>query len=496
MMAEAQTILVAEDNPVERKLLMIRLSQMGYRVVTAGDGVEALERTRSQRPDLIVSDVLMPRLDGFRLCRTLRQDPELNEIPVVLTSSATIEEDDRLLALEMGASAYVVRTPDCQNIVEAIRASLEEGAPPPPAADHEFVAEMRHRFLREAAAEARLLLESVETGLDLAALRAQAHRWAGVGGTLDFAQISQRAYEIEGLCEQPLAEARDQLRVALTELLDLISDAARAHPRPEETPVEVVEALAGQRVALVGFPEEAGMLLARVLERGGAQPESLEAVEAPPGSPALATADLVILFLDPNGRGAGWNDPRALAGLGKPLLVVGARDALFRTGAVTRKYAGDFLLDPWSPEEALLRASRVLRQSRRADERTARAQPGAPVLVADDDPTVCALVSEALGNYGLPCRVARNAAETLELVRNLRPSLLVLDINLPDLDGFEVLMRLQREPLTRGLPVVLLSVRQQEADVLRGFALGASDYVVKPFGPLELVARLRRLLRG
>jgi len=495
MPPEPQTVLVAEDNPVERKLLTFRLSQLGYRVVAAADGVEALERTRSTRPDLVVSDVLMPRLDGFRLCQRLRQDAELGEIPVVLISSATIEEDDRLLALEMGANALVLRTPDCQHIVEAVRVGLEEGAPPLPAEDQDLVPEMRERFVTEGSTEARLTLESLEVDFDAQAIKQRAHRWAGVGGTLGFAQISQLAYQIEGLCERPSEEAAAELRLRLAELLNLFSDAARRRPSAPEMPVEVQEALAGKQVALVGFAETDAPAMCRALEQAGARVSRLPALETPPGSPALAQADLVILFLEAEGRASPWTDPRALSSSDRPLLVVGNRDALFHTGAVTRKYAGDFLLDPWSPEEALLRASRVLRRHRRWDQLAAHPGRGAPILVADDDPTMCVLVSETLGNYGLPCRLARDGAETLELVEKLRPSLLILDINLPDVDGFEVLMQLQQGPAGQNLPVVLLSARQQEADVLRGFALGASDYVVKPFSPLELVARVRRLLR-
>ena len=369
MSPPSQTILVAEDNPVERKLLAIRLRQMGYRVVAANDGVEALERTRGNRPDLIVSDVLMPRLDGFKLCQTLRRDPELSEIPVVLTSSATIEEDDRLLALELGASAFVLRTPDCQRIIEAVRASLEEGAPPPPAEDQQFVSEMRQRFLAEAGAQARMLLETLETGFDAAGAKALAHRWAGVGGTLGFAQISQRAYQLEGLCERPFGEVAGALRLRLTGMLNLLSDAARAHDVTPETPVEVFEVLAGKRVALAGFGDADATVLCRALERAGAQASRLTLVEAPPDSPAIAPADAVILFLESNGRPTPWTDPQVLTSNGKPLLLVGARDALLRAGAVTRKYADDFVLDPWSPEEVLLRVSRMLRRSQRTGER-------------------------------------------------------------------------------------------------------------------------------
>ncbi len=71
---DPQTVLIADDDPLERKLLSIHLTQMGLRVITAQDGVEALEKARQSRPDAVISDVLMPRLDGFRLCQTLKSN--------------------------------------------------------------------------------------------------------------------------------------------------------------------------------------------------------------------------------------------------------------------------------------------------------------------------------------------------------------------------------------------------------------------------------------
>ena len=118
------------------------------------------------------------------------------------------------------------------------------------------------------------------------------------------------------------------------------------------------------------------------------------------------------------------------------------------------------------------------------------------ILVADDDPTITALLKAALQNCDFDCHVARDGGEALELVEALLPDALVLDLNMPHFDGFEVLAAVRQSPATAALPVVLLSARQQEVDILRGFSLGADDYVAKPFSPVELVARVKRLVRG
>ena len=84
------------------------------------------------------------------------------------------------------------------------------------------------------------------------------------------------------------------------------------------------------------------------------------------------------------------------------------------------------------------------------------------------------------------------AARRIETLRRIKPHAAVLDVNMPGMDGYEVLSAIRSEALP--VRVLLLTARQQENDVIRAFALGADDYVVKPFSPMELVARLKRLL--
>jgi len=105
-----------------------------------------------------------------------------------------------------------------------------------------------------------------------------------------------------------------------------------------------------------------------------------------------------------------------------------------------------------------------------------------------------ALVEAAVGNAGFECRVATDGSAALETIRSWQPDLAVLDVNMPNRSGFEVLSALRNDPLTREIRVILLTARQQETDVIRGFSLGADDYVIKPFSPMELVARMKRLL--
>jgi len=122
---DGPTIVVADDDPVQLKLLKLRLEQAGFRVATAQDGAAALELVRQTPPDAVIADVLMPCLDGFRLCQALRQIPTAAKIPILLTSSAYQEERDKHLAEKAGANALIPRTADFRELLEALRANLE-----------------------------------------------------------------------------------------------------------------------------------------------------------------------------------------------------------------------------------------------------------------------------------------------------------------------------------------------------------------------------------
>jgi two-component system OmpR family response regulator len=118
---------------------------------------------------------------------------------------------------------------------------------------------------------------------------------------------------------------------------------------------------------------------------------------------------------------------------------------------------------------------------------------GARVLVVDDEPGITELVSMALRYEGLTVEVARTGQEALRSVASFRPHLMVLDVMLPDFDGFEVLRRLAGDHPR--VPVIFLTARDGLEDKLRGFTLGGDDYVTKPFSVEELIVRTRAILR-
>jgi two-component system response regulator ResD len=116
------------------------------------------------------------------------------------------------------------------------------------------------------------------------------------------------------------------------------------------------------------------------------------------------------------------------------------------------------------------------------------------VLVVDDEPTIAEVVARYLDRAGYSTRIAGDGARALELVRADQPDLVVLDLMLPGLDGLEVMRRIRDLDRER-VAVILLTAKGEEVDRVIGLRLGADDYVVKPFSPAELVARVDAVLR-
>lgn len=119
--------------------------------------------------------------------------------------------------------------------------------------------------------------------------------------------------------------------------------------------------------------------------------------------------------------------------------------------------------------------------------------PSTRVLVVDDEPNITSLVTTALRYEGFEVASAANGRAALAEVMSFRPHLVVLDVMLPDLDGFEVARRLRQE--ARRVPILFLTAKDATEDKIRGLTLGGDDYVTKPFSLEELLARIRAVLR-
>ncbi|HTA47072.1 MAG TPA: response regulator [Bryobacteraceae bacterium] len=263
---------------------------------------------------------------------------------------------------------------------------------------------------------------------------------------------------------------------------------ATDEPRRFQCPLEITAALAGRRFVLCGFDSAEER---RISE----QIAVLGALAIPCHERFLAdcgrACDGAVIKL------AGVSAPalRAAASLPTPVLVVSPSETILEGAGGAYCWPADVIDERSSDSELLVRLFRLV-ECHRPDEDgfSAEFRKDPLILVADDDPDMLGLVDCTLRNIGITCRTAKDGLATLRLAREIRPDLLLLDIKMPRMDGFEVLDALRRDPRLHKLPVILLTGCGDTPDVVRGAELTADEYLRKPVSPGVLLSRVKRLL--
>lgn len=121
----AKKILVVEDDPHIIKMLELRLKASGFEVITATDGISGLEKAKTEKPDLIIQDLMLPGMDGYKICRILKFDEVYKEIPIIMLT-ARGQDEDRLKGEQMGADFYMTKPYKSEELLEKINELLRE----------------------------------------------------------------------------------------------------------------------------------------------------------------------------------------------------------------------------------------------------------------------------------------------------------------------------------------------------------------------------------
>jgi len=118
------------------------------------------------------------------------------------------------------------------------------------------------------------------------------------------------------------------------------------------------------------------------------------------------------------------------------------------------------------------------------------------ILVVDDEVNITQILEFSIGAEGYEVITAANGEEAINKARREQPDLIILDVMMPKIDGYEACRILKANPLTKGIPVVLLTAKGRDIDKRLGYEVGATDYIIKPFSPNKLVDRIHQLLVG
>ena len=461
-----QRVLLAEDNPINREVARELATAAGLEIVEAHDGAQALELLAAGRFDAVLLDVQMPVLDGVSAVRSIRRDPRLRELPVIaMTAHAMIGDRERFLAA--GMSDYVAKPIEEEELMRVLGRWLSTLAPAEgPEID---------------AAPPRPTVPDALPGLALAAGLRRVSGDRGLYARLlaDFAADAGRAATARRL----LADGEPDR--AADELHSLKGSAATlgasrvAHPRRRR----------GDR----GPRGAGGGRGAGRARRGAVRAGPIDAGRRrrarPPG----------------RRRGRGRRGPRRrVAGPDRPPRTPSPRQQLRRhrllraAAGRARRAAGGrgrgdrplprpprFRQRPPSPG----RAAGGPRPALRGAAGMMGGEPRGRILVVDDQPANIRVLAQALGDT-YEVRFATSGSQALAMVAAGGVDLVLLDVVMPEMDGYELCRRLKSDDRTRATPVIFVSARGEVEDEARGFALGAVDYIQKPISPPLVRARV------
>jgi CheY-like chemotaxis protein len=259
-------------------------------------------------------------------------------------------------------------------------------------------------------------------------------------------------------------------------------------PSPKLYPI-----LSGKTVGVIGFPAEEAALFGQALAAQYCSFQLLTHADAEFRKGAVNGCDLLSVLVPAEWTETGSLHPASLLKTKKPLLLFGDREVLTKLASRSQGGPRELVPDPWGIEDAIWRSATLLDRVQEPRKRNGRKSQTARIVIGDES-AARTLVHTVLTQEGMECFVAGNGVDVLATVRAKQADAVIVDVDLPGLDGFQVLAELRRDPALKDTVVILLTARQAEADVLRGFGLGAHDYVTKPFSPMELAARVKRFL--
>lgn len=513
-------MLIVDDIPANLKVLREVLEPRGFRILLAPRGEVALKIARSEIPDLILLDVMMPEMDGFEVCRRLKNDSVTANIPVMFIT-AKDESEDIVKGLSVGGMDYVSKPFQAEVVVarsethlknslmaRALQRNNEELAIAKDAAERArsaqstFLATMSHEIrtpMNSVLGMTALLLETplaheqrdfVET------IRTSSRSLLGIiNEILDFSKIESGKMTLES---QPF-----NLDSSIEEILDILGSRAAEKnldfaylPEPG-LPSTVVGDITRFKQILLNLAGNALKFTARGEVVITAQRLSSEGTGA----------DASIIPLHFSVRDTGIGIPREKqARLFQAFTQVDS--------STTRQYGGTGLGLAISKRLTELMGGKMWIESEpsvgctfhftvpfgiareESDTEISALLPlaGSRVLIVEDNPSNGEVLNRHLGAWKLKPQCVATAAEALDHLKNNRPDLVILDLQLPDCDGFELASAIRRLPSGKSLPLVFLSSRPQRMNDSRLANLEIRAVISKPIRTLQLRNALNRVV--
>jgi signal transduction histidine kinase/BarA-like signal transduction histidine kinase len=496
--ARLERVLVADDNADMREYLRQLLRQ--WEVATATNGRAALEMARLHPPDLIVTDVMMPELDGFALLRELRSDTRTQAIPVLMLS-ARAGEEARVSGLDAGADDYIVKPFTARELIARVRSLLNLSRA---RAAAETANRTKDEFLAMLGHELRNPLAPIVTALQLMTLKGgdtlQKER------TIIDRQVRHLARLVDDLLDvSRIARGKVELRRDALDLADVVTSAVEAvSPLLEERQHQLVVSMPDGLI-VTGDVTRLTQIVTNILSNAAKYTKPHGTIEI---DGCVANGNVELRVKD-NGIGISPEMlpsifdmftqerqaiHRADGGLGLGLTIAKSLVELHGGTIGARSDGIGHGCEIAIRIPALIRAGAAGRVDDDVVSRSPAVRIGRRILVVDDNADAARTMADALSLAGYDTRVSFDGPAALDTAANFQPDAVLLDIGLPLMDGYEVAGELLAASSVRKPILVAVTGYGQVSDQDRTRAAGFSSHVVKPIDLRQLMTVLESLL--
>lgn len=443
MEAEKATILVADDDPKVRELLRIFLEKSGYRVLLAGNGIEAISMAQESVPDVILVDVMMPQMDGFEVCRQLRNDTRIGHVPILMLTSRSAL-GDKLSGFESGADDYVTKPFDLDELLARIRALLRRAREVP--ARSPLTGLPGNRMLEE---ELRYRLQS---GGALALLYVDMDNFKAFNDAYGFVRGDEAIRLLARLIQESVAE--------------------------KGSPDDFIGHIGGDDFAIITRPERAEAICKTLIERFDA---AIPALYDP--------ADLEQGYLRGYDRhGVPHRFPLMTISVGVVNNINRTFSSLDEMGRLAAEMKH---LAKRMPGSTYAVDRRVSSHPLFQEERRGRPHP-CDVAIAGAERDLLQLLRMHLERAGRRVHLYFTGGELLSSVRASVPSLIILDAWQEDGSVWDLCRKLRAIPELRHQPILLLSTDAEDEE--RAFRLHMDAFLLKPFSLRQFAACVEDLI--
>lgn len=475
-------VLCVDDDEDILQIAKITLEDLGnFEVFTCSSGKDALECAQQFHPDLILMDIMMPEMDGVSALKLLRN----NHIAApVIFLTAKVQQNEINEYISVGGAGVIKKPFDPMKLCDEIQAIWKEAKTSVPTKENKIdqLLNVYLEHLKEYEITLKEAIYAIKNSVLTDELKQKiqhiAHKLAGSGATYGFEALSKAARELD----MALIEQNDkELFILLEALLKHCAQTFKQGKTP--SPEQPTSASSTPCVLLVDDSSETVEQLQNILDgkikliietdreqiisliqknfvdlmllniRAKLQP--LRLVETLCAIPACASVPILMLL---------------------PLEESNQAINFIMAGAA------DYLILPLQPDMVAKKIVERLKHIRTT------------IMIVDDDITIRELLAHKFQILGCQVLLAANGEEALRIAHMKVPDLIILDYMMPGLDGGAVLQKMRKNLLLSEVPVIFLTAKQQEEDILEAFKIGAADYITKPFIPEEVVVRCFNLL--